>query len=73
MDTRNETVQMLIRFYNVQAGTAFRFGNPKSQEKVAAALDRSNNNVTALKNHIRAWVKDNPEASKSDKESNHGL
>lgn len=73
MDTRNETVQMLIRFYNVQAGTAFRFGNPKSQEKVAAALDRSNNNVTALKNHIRTWVRENPEAAKSDKDSNHGL
>lgn len=61
MENRFETAKMLIKFYNMQAGTAFRSGNEWNQNKVLEVLDAMDGDVTAVKNHIRAWVKENPD------------
>ena len=53
-----ETAKMLIRFYNMQASTAFRAGNTSNQKVVLEALDRAGDVVT-LKNHIREYVRNN--------------
>lgn len=62
---RNEIAEMLIRFYNMQAGTSCRTRNEKSQSVVLAAYDRSGEDIIDLKNHIREWV-----ASHKDKQDN---
>lgn len=57
MDRRTETGKMLIKFFNMQAGTSFRVGNPANQQVALEALDRAGGNVVAVKNHIREYVK----------------
>ena len=61
MENRIETAQMLIKFYNVMAGTRFKAGNEQTQKVVLEALDRVDGNVAKLKNHIRNWTKEAPE------------
>ena len=53
---REEIAKMLIRFYNMQNGTARRLG-ADSSTAINAALDRANDDVVAIKNHIREWSK----------------
>ena len=53
---REEIAKMLIRFYNMQNGTARRLGSDSSVA-INAALDRANDDVVAIKNHIREWSK----------------
>ena len=63
--TRNtEIASMLIKFYNMQAGTALRSGNEWNQGLIFDALDRANDSVPALKDHIRTWVTENPDKAK---------
>jgi len=64
MKHNSETLVMIIKFYNMQAGTACRSNNEQNQRVVDEALTRANDEVATLKNHIRTWVKENPEASK---------
>ena len=61
MENRIETAKMLIRFYNMQAGTSFRNGNENNQKVILEVLDAMDGNVVDVKNHIRAWTKDNAE------------
>lgn len=70
--TENEkaTARMLIKFYNLQAGTSFRSGldgNPLgNMNRMLAALERADGDVKRVKDHIRAWVAENPkEATES--------
>lgn len=65
MENRKDTAAMLVRFYNVQAGTAFRANNEWNQKVVLDALDRIGGSVANLKAHIRKWVADNTEVAKS--------
>lgn len=61
-NTKNyETIVMLIKFYNLQAGTAFRFGKKENQDVINEALERVD--VVTLKNHIRKYVVDNSPAN----------
>ena len=55
-DKRIETASMLIKFFNIQAATSFRTGNPTNQQVVLDALDRANGDIIAVKNHIRKYV-----------------
>ena len=57
-DKRTETASMLIKFFNMQAGTAFRTGNEANQRMMLDALDRVDGDVIAIKNHIRKYTKD---------------
>ena len=61
MENRIETAKMLIRFYNMQAGTSFRNGNETNQKVLLEVLDAMDGNVVDVKNHIRAWTNDNEE------------
>lgn len=60
-----ELVKMLIRFYNMQAGTSFKSSNENNQNAVESSLALCNNDVAILKDHIRGWVASNPEDAKT--------
>lgn len=53
-----ETARMLIRFYNLQAGTSFRISYDKNQEIVLRALDAMDGNVKALKEEIKKYAQE---------------
>jgi hypothetical protein len=57
---------MLIKFYNMQAGTAFRSSNENNKSIVDGALTRINDDVSSLKNHIRTFCKENMDCNTSD-------
>lgn len=59
-----QAAEMLVRFYNAQAGTAFRAKNISNQNNVIAALRRAGT-IVAVKNHIREYVANNAEAAKT--------
>ena len=65
MENRIEAAKMLIRFYNMQSGTSFRTGNESNQKVILEVLSAMDDNVIDVKNHIRAWTKDNAEQAKS--------
>lgn len=56
--TANEmaAVTMLIRFFNAQAGMAFRHNNEGNQRVVLSAMERIGGDVAKMKNHIRQYV-----------------
>lgn len=66
MDNREQIAEMLIKFYNMQAGTAFRSKNEWNQNKILEIYDALDKNVIEAKNHIRKWVGEN-KAESSDK------
>ena len=53
---------MLIQFYNLQAGMSLRTNNEYNQEMVIKLLD-AGAKAGDIKEHIKNWVKDNPEDS----------
>ena len=59
MTYSNDTLSMLIKFYNMQAGTAFRANNEANQQAVTDALNSLNGDMNALRFHIKKWIKDN--------------
>ena len=59
-NARIETEKMLVRFYNIQAGTSCRVNNEYNQRNILNVLD-SGAKVVDIKNHIREWVKSHPE------------
>lgn len=66
MEHNNNTqlAEMLLRFYNVQAGTAIRSKNEWNQKRIFLALDAAYD-VAEFKAFIREWVRQNPAASKN--------
>lgn len=62
-DHERSIAKMLIRFYNMQAGTAFRSGGEdkwdSNQNYVLRALDKVGGDVAALKSHIRSYLQEN--------------
>lgn len=58
------TITMVIRFFNLQAGTSFGANIKGNQEVVSEALDVAENNVAVLKAHVRSWVEKNPDMVK---------
>ena len=53
---RQEQIEMLIRFYNMQAGTSFRVGKPENRSAVNSAIERANGDIAKVKNAVREWV-----------------
>lgn len=53
-------VDMLIRFYNLCAGTSFKFSTLETRARVIDALDVCDGNVTEIKDFVREDVKSNP-------------
>ena len=62
IDVRIESAKMLVRFFNAQAGSAFRVNS--NQEAMLEKLD-AGETVTDIKAHIREWVKAHPEEAKA--------
>lgn len=54
-EQEKQTAIMLGKFFNMQAGTAIRYGNDANVELMIRALDKLNGNVADLKNHIRTY------------------
>lgn len=52
-----EIAIMLVKFFNMQAGTCFRHNNSMNQQVAADALERAGGDVAAVKNHIREWCR----------------
>lgn len=65
MTYSNDTLSMLIRFFNMQAGTACRANNEANQQVVADALDTLNGDINALRFHIKKWTSENPNAKET--------
>ena len=53
---RQEQIEMLIRFYNMQAGTSFRVGKYENQCAVNSAIERASGDIVKVKNAVREWV-----------------
>ena len=61
MENREQLAEMLIKFFNMQAGAACRAKNEANQAVVLKALEKANGDVQSVKDHIRKWVVENPE------------
>lgn len=55
-EMRSQQIEMLIRFYNMQAGTSFRVGKPENRSAVNSAIERANGDIVKVKNAVREWV-----------------
>lgn len=53
---RQEQIEMLIRFYNMQAGASFRVGKLENRNAVNSAIERANGDIVKVKNAVREWV-----------------
>lgn len=53
---RKSLVEMLIRFFNMQAGTSYKCSTENNQNAVNTAIDRSNGDIVNLKNYVRSYV-----------------
>ena len=62
-EDKTQLIQMLIRFYNMQAGASCRVNNEYNHKIVSRALDLANGDIAHLKDHIRTYVKENPSAT----------
>lgn len=55
-EERVAQVEMLIRFFNMQAGTSYKVSNEKNRTSVDYAIDRANGNIVELKNYVRKYA-----------------
>ena len=56
VEMRSQQIEMLIRFFNMQAGASFRVGRKENREAVSGAIDRANGDIVAIKNFVREWA-----------------
>lgn len=55
-EMRSQQIEMLIRFFNMQAGTSFRVGKQENRDAVAGAIERANEDIVGIKNFVREWA-----------------
>lgn len=55
-EMKNQQIEMLIRFFNMQAGTSFRVGKKENRDAVSGAIDRADGDIVAIKNFVREWA-----------------
>lgn len=55
-EMRSQQIEMLIRFFNMQAGTSFRVGKKENRDAVAGAIERANEDIVGIKNFVREWA-----------------
>lgn len=55
-EMRSQQIEMLIRFFNMQAGTSFRVGKKENRDAVGAAIDRADGDIVTIKNFVREWA-----------------
>ena len=51
-------IDMLIRFFNMQAGTGFRVKYEPNREAINNAIEKANGDIVKLKNFIRKWCEE---------------
>lgn len=56
VEMRSQQIEMLIRFYNMQAGASFRVGRKENRDAVSGAIDRADGDIVAIKNFVREWA-----------------
>lgn len=61
MENRIELAKMLIKFYNMQAGSKIWSTNEDNQRVVLNALDRCDNNANVVKAGIKEYINEHPE------------
>lgn len=54
---RKQQIDLLIRFFNMQAGTSYKVSNTLNRESVNLAIDRACGDIVTLKNYVREFVK----------------
>lgn len=55
-EMRSQQIEMLVRFYNMQAGASFRVGKQENRDAVSGAIDRADGDIVAIKNFVREWA-----------------
>lgn len=55
-EMKSQQIEMLIRFFNMQAGASFRVGKQENRDAVSAAIDRADGDVVSIKNYVREWA-----------------
>lgn len=60
---RVEQVEMLIRFFNMQAGRSCRVTNDENREAVNNCIDRNCENIVGIKNYVRDYCNKNESPS----------
>lgn len=63
---RKAQVDMMIRFFNMQAGTSYKCSTENNQNAVNAAIERSNGDIVGLKNYVRSYVNEQKGNSLTD-------
>lgn len=56
-------VEMLIRFFNMQAGRSYKVSNEKSRSIINDCIDRNKGDIVAIKNYVRTYCGDNKDAT----------
>lgn len=59
---RISQVEMLIRFFNMQAGRSYRVTGEASRETINSCIDRNNGDIVAIKNYVRTYCNENKNA-----------
>ena len=54
---RKDQIDLLIGFFNMQAGTRFKVSNISNRECVDSAIERSCGDIVELKNYVREFAK----------------
>ena len=55
-EMRSQQIEMLIRFFNMQAGTRFRGGKKENRNAVSGAIDRGEGDIVGIKKIFREWA-----------------
>jgi hypothetical protein len=63
-DVRIESAKMLVKFFNIQAGTSLRTSSEGNQRVILEKLD-AGETVSDIKAHIRAWVSENLDTARA--------
>lgn len=58
-EMKKQQIDLLIKFFNMQAGTSYQFGTKANRETVERAMSRANEDIVTLKNFVREWCKEN--------------
>ena len=56
-EQKKQQNEMLIRFFNMQTGSAFRVGKKENIDAVNGAIDRAGEDIVKIKNFVREWAK----------------
>lgn len=60
-EMKNQQIEMLIRFFNMQARASFRGDKQENRDAVSAAIDRADGDIVSIKNYVREWAETHKE------------